>query len=168
MNMRKISYIIVLLFLTIANVAMGQGRSLTFTSITDAKFFVYINGRLQNEKSTGMLTINNLEDKEYHVRIVIDDPFEVAATQRIRPEEKGSEYTVRFNAVRERVYIKKSDSRKTRRDESSWIGAEQTVTTPEKSEETAEKSKRRTLRQDSYEDTATQRVVNKIRYRVEN
>ena len=77
-----------MLFLTIANVAMGQGRSITFTSVTDAKFFVYINGRLQNEKSTGMLTINNLEDKEYHVRIVIDDPFEVAATQRIRPDER--------------------------------------------------------------------------------
>ena len=90
---------------------LAQERTLTFTSATDAKFFVYLNGKIQNERPTGMLTINKLEDKEYHLRIVIDDPYEVAVTKRIRPDERGSEYTVHFNAVRERVYVKKKKRR---------------------------------------------------------
>jgi len=104
--MRRVLPILSLLLLTVA--ASGQSLSLSFTSKTEAKFFVYLNGRLQNEKSRGMLTINNLEDKDYHVRIVIDDPYEVAYTQTFRPSAKHNSYTVEFNPVRERVIVREA------------------------------------------------------------
>lgn len=93
-------------FLTAGVVAFGQDLSLSFMSQTDAKFFVYLNGKLQNETSSGLVKINNLEDKDYHVRIVVDDPFLVATTTTLRPDVTKNEYTVNFNAVRERVYVK--------------------------------------------------------------
>lgn len=139
----------------------AQGRTLTFTSVTDAKFFVYINGKLQNEHSKGIVTVNNLEDKEYHVRIVIDDPFVVATTKRIRPDAGGSEYTVRFNAVREKVYLKKSDSRSNREEESNWTYEKQNTAddTPAK---TSEPRKRKSIRRNEYSDTATEKIINTI------
>jgi len=104
--MRRVLPILSLLLLTFA--VCGQTLSLTFTSKTEAKFFVYLNGRLQNEKSKGMLTISNLEDKDYHVRIVIDDPYEVAYTQTFHPSAKHNSYTVEFNPVRERVIVREA------------------------------------------------------------
>ncbi len=94
--------------LLLAATVCGQSLSLTFTSKTDARFFVYLNGRLQNEKSKGMLTINGLEDKDYHVRIVIDDPYEVSHTQTFRPSTKHNSYTVEFSPVRERVTVREA------------------------------------------------------------
>lgn len=132
---------------------------MTFTSVTDAKFFVYLNGRLQNERSTGMITLNNLEDKEYHVRIVIDDPFEVAATKRIRPDENGCEYSVRFNAVKEKVELKKIDTHGRHREESSWT-SESGNSTPEPATEPTTPRRRSTIRRNSYQDTTAERIIN--------
>ena len=144
----------------------GQRRTMTFTSVTDAKFFVYLNGRLQNERSTGMITLNNLEDKEYHVRIVIDDPFEVATTRKIRPDENGCEYTVRFNAVRERVDLKKSDRRHGRSEESGWTPETtnaETATTPDSDRPRRHQS----IRRNENPDTATERIVNTLKIKID-
>lgn len=143
--------------------ASAQGLSLTFTSVTDAKFFVYLNGTLQNEHSSGMVTVNGLEEKEYHFRIVIDDPFEVAVTRTIKPDAKHSEYTVQFNAVRERVYLKPAaaPSRRQAEDNNLWVpqdngdSAEQSTAAPEKP--------KTTLRRAQAGDTATQRILNHLR-----
>ena len=147
--------------LAIALSTWAQGHSLTFTSVTDAKFFVYLNGKLQNEKSSGMVTLQGLEEKKYHIRIVIDDPFEVAVTSTIKPDGKHNEYTVHFNAVRERVYLKPA---KEQRDTPVWQDgddSESTVVTQEPVDEP--KRQQTTLRQKNYEDTATQRVVNRVK-----
>ena len=153
--------------LSLAGSLFAQGRTLTFTSVTDAKFFVYLNGRLQNERSTGMVTLRGLEDKEYHVRIVIDDPYEVAATKRIRPDADGSEYTVRFNAVRERVYLKKSNSNSRRDSESVWIDDGQSPSQAEPSQP-ASPRQRTSIRHNTFDDTASQRVVNNLKIKIEN
>ncbi len=79
--------------------------SMTFTSETEVKFFLYVNGKLQNTKSTGRLTVNGLMDKDYHIRIVMDDPFEISTTRTMRPGKGNTEYAVRFNPVREYIYI---------------------------------------------------------------
>lgn len=102
--MNKNIFILFLLF-CISPTIWGQNLSLSFFSQTDAKFFVYVNGKLQNSQSSGNVTVNNLENKEYHIRIVIDDPYEVATTQTLRPSPSKSKYLVNFNAVRERVYL---------------------------------------------------------------
>lgn len=86
---------------------MGQNLKLSFMSESGARFFVYLNGKLQNEKSVGLISFNNLEDKPYHVRIVIDDPYQMTATKRLRPSDRKYEYSVNFNSVRERIYIKR-------------------------------------------------------------
>lgn len=88
--------------------ATQSGLSLTFTSETEVKFFIYVNGQLQNKKSTGRLTINGLEDKPYHIRIVMDDPFEIVTTRTMRPSKTASEYSVCFNPIRERIYVTRS------------------------------------------------------------
>ena len=162
--MKRIILTSVFIFMSLGSL-WAQGRTMSFTSVTDAKFFVYLNGKLQNERSTGMITLNNLEDKEYHVRIVIDDPFEVATTKRIRPDEKGCEYTVRFNAVREKVELKKSDSRSRRNEESSW--ASETTTKQDNEASTQQNNnsstrKRYSIRHNTYEDTATVKVLNNL------
>ena len=160
--------IVLILLITCGGISLfAQERSITFTSVTDAKFFVYLNGRLQNERSTGMITINNLEDKEYHFRIVIDDPFEVATTKRIRPDANGCEYTVRFNAVRERVYLKKSEFNSRRDNENIWTDDSHVSSTPSPAEPSKSR-KHSTIRRNSYEDTATERVVKSIKTKVEN
>ena len=97
--------IVSILLFCITSALGAQNLSLSFFSQTDAKFFVYVNGKLQNSQSSGNVTVDNLEDKEYHVRIVIDDPYEVATTRTLRPSASKSRYLVNFNAVRERVYI---------------------------------------------------------------
>ncbi|MBP5548570.1 MAG: hypothetical protein J6X58_06760 [Bacteroidales bacterium] len=158
--MKKTTLIIMLL--SFFGMVSAQGLRLTFTSMSDAKFFVYINGKLQNERASGMVTINDLEDKDYHVRIVIDDPFEIAVTQTIRPAPKRSDYTVQFNAVRERVYLKLA---KVQRDEPLWQPeeTEQSTTVDNNSEEKPKSRSRTTIKRTSFEDTATQQVINKIR-----
>ena len=143
-------------------VANAQELSLTFTSITDAKFFVYINGKLQNQESSGMVTVRGLEEKDYHVRIVIDDPFEVAVTRTIKPDAKHSEYTVQFNAVRERVYLKAASSARQQEDNNLWVPQENT--TQEQATETATAAKQRaSLKREQTSDTATQRILNHLR-----
>ena len=149
-------------------VAMGfaagaQNLSLTFTSITDAKFFVYLNGTLQNERSSGMVTLNGLEEKDYHVRIVIDDPFVVAVTRTIKPDPKRSEYTVQFNAVRERVYLKPAatPSKRQVEEESIWVQTEDNNATQQ--EEPRPQKQRTSLRRNQVVDTATQRILNHIK-----
>ena len=138
----------------------AQKHSLTFTSVSDTKFFVYLNGRLQNEKSSGMVTLQDLEEKEYHVRIVIDDPFEVAVTRRIKPDGKHNEYTVLFNAVRERVYLRpaKSDG-----NESEWI-PDTTQVAPPLDTDQPKPEPRTPLRRSSHNDTITQNVINRIHH----
>lgn len=157
-------YQMLALLLCLSGFAAGaQNLSLTFTSVTDAKFFVYLNGALQNERSSGMVTVSGLEEKDYHFRIVIDDPFEVAVTRTIKPDPKHSEYTVQFNAVRERVYLKPATTSSKKRDEDNnlWVpqegenAAPQTVQQPPK--------QRSTLRRGEMGDTATQRILNHIR-----
>lgn len=139
--------------------AAAQERSLTFTSVTDAKYYVYLNGTLQNEKSSGMVTINGLEEKEYHVRIVLDDPFVVAVTRKIKPDKKHNEYSVEFNAVKERIYLK---PRKAERNEVEWQpeapAAESAAAEPSQAPHP-----RASIRRTTFEDTATQRVMNRVR-----
>ncbi len=87
--------------------------SMTFTSETEVKFFIYVNGRLQNSTSTGRLTINGLMDKDYHIRIVMDDPFEISTTRTMRPSKTETEYAIRFNPVREYIYVSRRKERVT-------------------------------------------------------
>ncbi len=152
-----------LILLTLTGfVASAQELSLTFTSITDAKFFVYVNGKLQNEQSSGMVTVRGLEEKDYHVRIVVDDPFEVAVTRTIKPDAKHSEYTVQFNAVRERVYLKAASSSRQQEDNNLWIPQENSQ--PEQTAETTTAAKQRaSLKRVQTSDTATQRILNRLR-----
>lgn len=140
---------------------MAQNHTLTFTSVTDAKFFVYLNGVLQNEKSSGMVTLHGLEEKKYHIRIVIDDPFEVAVTSTIKPDGKHNEYTVQFNAVKEKVFLKPA---KEQRDAAVWQPEEESETTVVTQEPDAKTQRQRTtLRREIDSDTASQRVVNRIK-----
>lgn len=153
-----------LLLLTLmAMTATAQDLSLTFTSVTDAKFFVYVNGHLYNERSSGMVTVNGLEDKDYHIRIVIDDPFEVAVTRTIKPDPKHNEYTVQFNAVRERVYLKPAATPSRRQEENNlWMPQENNQ--PEQPQADQPKPKpRTTVRRDNESDTATNRILNHLR-----
>lgn len=153
-----------LLLLTLMGMtATAQDLSLTFTSVTDAKFFVYVNGHLYNERSSGMVTVNGLEDKDYHIRIVIDDPFEVAVTRTIKPDPKHSEYTVQFNAVRERVYLKPAATPSRRQEENNlWMPQENNQ--PEQPQADQPKPKpRTTVRRDNESDTATNRILNHLR-----
>ena len=87
--------------------AQSASHSLTFTSQTEVKFFLYINGKLQNSTSKGSITVNNLESKAYHVRIVMDDPFQVATTLTVKPSNKN-QYSILFNPVKERIYVRNS------------------------------------------------------------
>lgn len=98
--------VVFLAMMIFSGVAMCQNLRLSFMSESGARFFVYLNGKLQNESSVGNITIDNLENKEYHVRIEIDDPYQMVCTQNLRPSETQYEYSVNFNAVRERIYIK--------------------------------------------------------------
>lgn len=153
-----------LLLLTLMGMtATAQDLSLTFTSVTDAKFFVYVNGHLYNERSSGMVTVNGLEDKDYHIRIVIDDPFEVAVTRTIKPDPKHSEYTVQFNAVRERVYLKPAATPSRRQEENNlWMPQENNQ--PEQPQADQPKPKpRTTVRHNNESDTATNRILNHLR-----
>lgn len=153
-----------LLLLTLMGMtATAQDLSLTFTSVTDAKFFVYVNGHLYNERSSGMVTVNDLEDKDYHIRIVIDDPFEVAVTRTIKPDPKHSEYTVQFNAVRERVYLKPAATPSRRQEENNlWMPQENNQ--PEQPQADQPKPKpRTTVRRNNESDTATNRILNHLR-----
>ncbi len=152
---------IILLALSLGTVR-AQDETLTFTSITDAKFFVYLNGALQNERSSGMVTIKGLEQKEYHIRIVIDDPFEVAVTRTIKPDPKHREYTVQFNAVRERVYLKPAttSSRSQEEDNNLWIPQDPA---PADTQATAPAKSRTSIRRHDISDTATKQVINRIR-----
>ena len=145
----------IILFMTAVTFAAAQDLSLTFTSVTDAKFFVYLNGTLQNQRSSGMVTLKNLEDKDYHIRIVIDDPFEVAVTRTIRPDAKRNEYTVKFNAVRERVYLKLADNEDKRQDEDNNLWIPQDPQPPAQSEESnTENTERKSIRRSQESDTA--------------
>ena len=138
----------------------AQDLKLSFTSITDAKFFVYVNGVLQNERSSGMVTVNNLENKEYHVRIVIDDPFEVAVTRSITPDPKHCDYTVQFNAVKERVYLKQS---KTKQEESVWQPEQQAEKSTTANEDSKPARQRTTIKRVQTEDSETQQILNRIK-----
>lgn len=160
--MRKIALI---LFLAITAHCLSQEQTLTFTSTSDAKFFVYLNGRLQNQKSSGMVTLYGLEEKEYHVRIVVDDPFEIATTQSIKPDKKHNEYTVQFNAVRERVYLKPA---KTSRGEVEWQRLEEADTTQTFSSSDDKPVRQRvSIRPKSSSDTTTQRIINHVRKQID-
>ncbi len=157
--MKRISLLIILMLFALSLGA--QTHTLTFTSITDAKFFVYVNGKLQNQKSSGMVTVGGLEEKKYHIRIVIDDPFEVAVTSTIKPDGKHNEYTVQFNAVRERVYLKPAKEQTERRIWEDDEEAEAAAPAPASSEQTPRQ--RTTVRRQRFQDTATQRIVNHVR-----
>ena len=149
-----------LLPLGVANGLRAQEQTLTFMSVTDAKFFVYLNGKLQNERSSGRVVIRGLEEKEYHVRIVIDDPFEVAVTRTLKPDSKHNEYTVQFNAVRERVYLKAA---KTSREESLWVPSESEASTTVVEEPADEPEHRTPLRRNTFKDSTSRSIVNSIK-----
>lgn len=157
--MKRISLLIILMLFALSLGA--QTHTLTFTSITDAKFFVYVNGKLQNQKSSGMVTVGGLEEKKYHIRIVIDDPYEVAVTSTIKPDGKHNEYTVQFNAVRERVYLKPAKEQTELRIWEDNEEAEAAAPAPSSSEQTPRQ--RTTVRRQRFQDTATQRIVNHVR-----
>ena len=143
---------------------MAQEQTLTFTSASDAKFFVYINGKLQNQKSSGMVTVKGLEEKEYHVRVVVDDPFEIATIQSIKPDNKHNEYLVYFNAVRERVSLKPA---KGPREEVEWQPEQDTATNaapPEPTKPTPKVS----IRPNNNSDTTTQRIIKNVRQQIED
>lgn len=162
--MSHIYHLSILLFLAVSSLCFAQGQTLTFTSTSDAKFFVYLNGKLQNQKSSGMVTLKGLEDKDYHVRIVIDDPYEIATTQSIRPDKKHNEYTVQFNAVRERVYLKPA---KNPRSETEWQPQEDSVTVAVP-QETVKQPSHVSIRPKSTTDTSTKRIINQIRQQIED
>ena len=138
----------------------SQDLSLTFTSVTDAKFFVFLNGKLQNENSSGMVKIKGLEEKDYHIRIVIDDPFEVAVTRTIRPNRKYNEYTVRFNAVKERVDLKPA---KEKTEESLWLPEEPSSTTVIVEDTSNHKPRYTPIRRNTFEDTTTKKIVTRVK-----
>ena len=110
-----------------------------------------------------MVTVNGLEDKDYHIRIVIDDPFEVAVTRTIKPDPKHSEYTVQFNAVRERVYLKPAATPSRRQEENNlWMPQENNQ--PEQQQADQPKPRpRTTVRRNNESDTATNRILNHLR-----
>ncbi|MBQ9473231.1 MAG: hypothetical protein IJU81_02330 [Bacteroidales bacterium] len=98
---------IIIILLTICCAAFGQSLSLTFTSVTEARFHVYLNGVLQNEQSRQEVTINGLRSRKYHIRIVMDDPYQVAVTKSIKPSGRNNKYSVKFNPVRERIIVRR-------------------------------------------------------------
>ena len=138
----------------------AQELSLTFTSVTDAKFFVYLNGRLQNETSKGMVTLRGLEEKDYHIRIVIDDPYAVQLTRTLRPGGKHSEYDVLFNAVRERIYLRPS---KTEASTELWSTSEDRGSAVEAPAPAKSVTPRPALRRTNQQDSVTQRILNRVR-----
>ena len=140
--------------------AHAQDLRLTFTSVSDAKFYVYLNGKLQNERSSGMVTLTNLEDKDYHLRIVVDDPFEIALTQTIHPNQKHKDYDVVFNAVKERVYIRYS--RQEREIENTGNEEEPAFTQVQPGDTTSHR-RHTSIRRDATGDTATQQILKRIR-----
>lgn len=95
-----------LLFLLLASCSWAQNLKLSFMSESGARFFLYLDGKLQNTSSVGNITLQHLENKPYQVRIEIDDPYQMVCIKQLRPSEQNYEYTVFFNAVRERIYIK--------------------------------------------------------------
>lgn len=143
--------------------AYAQEQTLTFTSITDAKFFVYLNGKLQNERSSGMVKLKGLEEKDYHIRIVVDDPFEIAVTRTIKPDPKHNEYTVQFNAVRERVYLKPAVNSTKGKEEDNNLWIPQDPTPPDTMSDVAPKPRHTSIRRTDISDTATRQRTHRIR-----
>lgn len=151
-----------ILALMLCSALQAQELSLTFTSVSDAKFFVYLNGKLQNPKSSGMVTLSNLEDKDYHVRIVIDDPYEVQLTRTLRPSPSRSEYSVLFNAVRERIYLRPvKGERSEEQYKPSDSGRAPEMETPAPT--AAPPRQAATLRRTNQQDSVTQRILNRVR-----
>jgi len=142
--------------------ASAQTHTLTFTSTSDAKFFVYVNGVLHNEKSSGMVSISGLEEKDYHVRVVIDDPFEIAVTRTIKPSEKHNSYTVQFNAVRERVYIKEAQNVEPCRAQEEWTDNEEQKVASNSSA-SPKVRKKTSIMQGNSSDTTRQQLINHIK-----
>lgn len=83
----------------------AQELSLSFTSQSEARFFFYLNGKLQNQQPQATITFHNLENKDYHVRIVVDDPYEVALVKSFRPSESHNSYSLLFNPVKEKIIV---------------------------------------------------------------
>ncbi len=165
---KKTIFLATILYLATGfNSLSAQNLRLTFTSASEAKFFVYLNGKLQNQKSSGMVTLNNLEDKDYHVRIVIDDPYEVAVTRTIRPNKKHDEYIVKFNAVRERVYLKATSKSVADEDNNNlWIP--QDPTPPQQNTTDTTLPHRTSIMRNGQSDTTNQRIINRTRTRTDN
>lgn len=147
-------------FIISATFCLSQDYSITFTSVSDAKFYIYLNGELQNEHPSGMVTLKHLDNKDYHLRLVVDDPFEISLTRTIRPSSKCPEYLVVFNAVKERVYIKPA---KKEQETAIWQEDDDSETSPATSPEPAAPRKRTTIRRDNIGDTATQQIMKRIR-----
>ena len=96
----------ILSFLATLTAVTAQNLSMSFTSCTDARFFFYVNGKLQNEHSSGTITIGHLEPKDYHIRIVADDPYQVAYTKTMKPNAKHCNFIVDFNPVKEKIFVR--------------------------------------------------------------
>lgn len=98
-----------LLLLCVSILAAGyvfaQGFSISFNSQSEARFYFYINGQLYNETPVASITINNLDDKDYLFRIVVDDPYAVQVIKSLRPSASGARYNLLFNPVQERIIV---------------------------------------------------------------
>ncbi len=121
-----------------STMSQGGTLSMTFTSETEVKFYLYVNGKLQNQQSTGRLTVNGLMDKDYHIRIVMDDPFEISTTRTMRPSKTETEYGIRFNPVREYIYINR---RKERVSQGEWYNSAGATTSSYDKEDAAARRK---------------------------
>lgn len=106
----------------VTGILNAQNLKLVFMSQCEYKFQVYLDGTLQNETPSGRVECDSLLNKDYHVRIVVDDPYVIAATKTLRPSSTRNEYDVTFNAVRERVYIHPAKTEK--QGAETWTKAE--------------------------------------------
>lgn len=104
--MKRIALIGMLLFS--AGWACAQSLSLEFTSLSEARFFFYLNGKRINESPVGHIIIPNLPDAKQHLRIVVDDPYSVTLTRSFRPSEKKNAYDLLFNPVKERILVSRA------------------------------------------------------------
>lgn len=144
----------------------AQQNSITFTSLSDARYYFYINGELQNDKAVSTITFNNLEAKDYLFRIVVDDPYEVAVIKTLRPSTTKNRYTLLFNPVKERIILETEKAE--RNNPSNTIGNSRSSNygnTTERMSRTERKTQRQADREDAQERSATStgKTVHKVK-----
>lgn len=152
--MRRITLLVFTLILSVLTFA--QQQSITFTSLSEARFFFYINGQLQNQEAVSSITFNNLEDKDYLFRIVADDPYEVAVVKTLRPSSNRNRYTLLFSPVKERIVLE--HERNERSSDSPNISRGQSTlqqSNVQRASRTERKAERQAQREDAQMGSAT-------------